>query len=161
MAFVWPPAFADLRQGIGCPLCTPPEVEQDVTPHGAQFFTGEWSDAILSRYPVRPGYAYVVWKGRHVTEPDELTPDEAAGFWAEVSRVARAVEDRYRPTKMNWLHLGNGVPHLHVHLVPRPHDDPRAGSPVEAEAFEQSQIPPLGDDVLRHEAAALRALLDR
>ena len=29
---------------------------------------------------------------------------------------------------MNWLSLGNGVPHLHVHLVPRPLDDARARS---------------------------------
>ena len=60
--------------------------------------------------------------------------------------MSRAVERRYEPTKMNWLHLGNGVPHLHVHLVPRPFDDPNAGGPVEAEDFEQSRVVPLGDD---------------
>jgi diadenosine tetraphosphate (Ap4A) HIT family hydrolase len=134
--------------------------EQDLTPFGARFFSGEWSDAVLGRHPVRPGYAFVVWKGRHVTEPDELTPEETAGFWSEVARVARAVEARYRPTKMNWLHLGNGVPHLHVHLVPRPLDDPNAGGPVEAPDFERSAVAPLGDDVLGTEAAALHALLD-
>ena len=38
------------------------------------------------------GYAYVIWSGRHVTEPGELSPEEAAGFWSEVARVAQAVE---------------------------------------------------------------------
>ncbi len=76
--------------------------------------------------PVRPGYAYVIWKGRHVAEPTELSAEEAAGFWADVARVAGAVDAQYRPAKMNWLSLGNGVPHLHVHLVPRPPHD-RAG----------------------------------
>jgi diadenosine tetraphosphate (Ap4A) HIT family hydrolase len=158
VAHRWPEAFAELRAGVGCPLCVRPE--QDLTPHGARFFVGTWSDAVLGRHPVRPGYAYVIWKGRHVTEPDELTSEEAAGFWSEVAWVARAVEARYRPTKMNWLHLGNGVPHLHVHLVPRPLEDANAGGPVEAEDFEQSRVAPLGDDVLRAEAAALRTVLE-
>jgi diadenosine tetraphosphate (Ap4A) HIT family hydrolase len=60
---------------------------------------------------------------------------------------------------MNWLSLGNGVPHLHVHLVPRPLDDARAGGPLEPEAFEQRHVPALDDEVLRTEAAALRARL--
>ncbi len=153
----WPDRFDALRSGVGCPMCDPPEA--DLTQFGARFFVGEWSDAVLGRHPVRPGYAYVVWKGRHVTEPDELAPDESAGFWSEVARVAHAVEARYEPTKMNWLHLGNGVPHLHVHLVPRPFDDPNAGGPVAAEDFEQSRVAPLGDDELRAEAAALRTIL--
>jgi diadenosine tetraphosphate (Ap4A) HIT family hydrolase len=76
-----------------------------------------------------------------------------------VARVARAVEAHVRPQKMNWLSLGNGVPHLHVHLVPRPTDDPRAGGPVESDAFDRARTPPLDDATLRREAAALRALL--
>jgi diadenosine tetraphosphate (Ap4A) HIT family hydrolase len=133
---------------------------EDLTPHGARFFVGQWSDGVLGRRPVRPGYSYVIWKGRHITGPHELSPGEAAGFWSEVTQVARAVESRFQPTKMNWLHLGNGVPHLHVHLVPRPLDDPNAGRPVEAEEFEQSRVAPLGDDALRSEAATLREILD-
>ena len=146
-----------MRSGIGCPMCQRPE--PDLTPFGARFFVGEWSDAVLGRHPVRPGYAYVVWKGRHVIEPDELAPHEAAGFWSEVTRVAGAVQACYRPIKMNWLHLGNGVPHLHVHLVPRPLDDPNAGGPVEAEDFEQSRVAALEDEVLLAQAATLRTLL--
>ncbi len=125
------------------------------TPHGARVFAGRWGDGYLGRHPVRPGYAFVIWNGRHVAEPSELSADEAAGFWGDVARVAEAVEDRYRPAKMNWFHLGNGVPHLHVHLVPRPFDDPRAGMPVESEAFDFAAIPPLPDADLRAEAVAL------
>ena len=91
----------------------------DETPHGLRIFEGRWADGYIGRYPVRPGYAYVIWKGRHVAEPTELSPEEAAGFWSDVARVAGAIDEEYRPVKMNWLSLGNGVPHLHVHLVPR------------------------------------------
>ncbi len=60
---------------------------------------------------------------------------------------------------MNWLHLGNGVPHLHVHLVPRPHEDPRASGPLETEPFDAAATAALPPAVLEDEAAALRALL--
>ena len=130
----WPDDFEALRRGEGCPMCEP---GADETPYGCRVFEGRVADGYLGRRPARPGYAYVIWKGRHAAEPSELSDEEAAVFWSEVARVARAVEDRYHPAKMNWLSLGNGVPHLHVHLVPRPFDDPRAGWPLETEAFRQ------------------------
>jgi hypothetical protein len=36
---------------------------------------------------------------------------DSGPFWQEVAAVASAVERRYEPVKMNWLSLGNGVPH--------------------------------------------------
>lgn len=131
----------------------------ELTPFGVRVFAGTWCDAYLGRYPVRPGYTYVIWKGRHVAEPTELSPDEAAGFWSEVADVSRAVEGRFQPAKMNWLHLGNGVPHLHVHLVPRPADDPRAGGPLEDGAFDHDDQHPLTDAELDVDVAALRAAI--
>lgn len=131
----------------------------DETAFGVRVLEGTWSDAYLGRHPVRPGYVYVIWKGRHVAEPTELSDEESAGFWREVARVARGVEARHRPVKMNWLSLGNGVPHLHVHLVPRPADDDHAGGPLEPEAFDHAMTPEVPVDDLRAEAAALRAVL--
>jgi diadenosine tetraphosphate (Ap4A) HIT family hydrolase len=154
----WPPDFAALARGVGCPMCERGAAE---TEHGVRVFEGRWSDAYLGRFPVRPGYAFVIWKGRHVAEPTELTDEEAAGFWGEVAHVARGVAERSQPVKMNWLSLGNGVPHLHVHLVPRPADDASAGGPLESEAFHRDTTPEVPADELRAEAEMLRALLDQ
>jgi len=153
----WGTDFAALARGEGCPMCEP---GADETPHGVRVFEGRWSDAYLGRFPVRPGYAYVIWKGRHVAEPTELTDEETAGFWREVAHVARGVTECSRPVKMNWLSLGNGVPHLHVHLVPRPADDARAGGPLEGEAFDRDVTPEVAADQLRSQADRLRAVLD-
>ena len=76
-----------------------------------------------------------------------------------MARVAGAVDDEYQPAKMNWFSLGNGVPHLHVHLVPRPADDARPGRPVESEAFDLAVIPAIDATELAAAAAALRARL--
>jgi diadenosine tetraphosphate (Ap4A) HIT family hydrolase len=131
------------------------------TPHGVRVFEGRWCDGYLSRFPMRPGYTVVIWKGRHAAEPGELSPEETAGFWTEVAVVADAVEAEYRPVKMNWLHLGNGVPHLHVHLVPRTVDDVHAGGPLEEGAFHVAETPELGGAQLAREVESLRGRLGR
>jgi diadenosine tetraphosphate (Ap4A) HIT family hydrolase len=153
----WPDAFDALRRGDDCPMCAAEGAAE--TPHGVRVFEGRWCDGYLSRYPMRAGYTVVIWKGRHVTEPGELSAEEAAGFWTEVAQVAGAIDAEYRPVKMNWLHLGNGVPHLHVHVVPRPTEDVRAGGPLEEGAFNQAETPALDDARLAAEAAALRERL--
>ncbi len=40
------------------------------------------------------------------------------------------IEQVFAPCHMNYLLLGNLVPHLHVHLVPRYLDDPAPGEPL-------------------------------
>jgi diadenosine tetraphosphate (Ap4A) HIT family hydrolase len=63
------------------------------------------------------------------------------------------------PVKMNYMTLGNTVPHLHTHVVPRYRDDPAPGGPL---AWEQIQPPePVPEPDLRRQAADLRALLSR
>lgn len=155
----WPADWEKRRRGEQCPMCA--SLGSDNKRYGVRILDGTWSDGYLGRVPARPGYCYVIWKGRHVAEPTELSDDEAAGFWREVAAVASAVERRYRPVKMNWLSLGNTVPHLHVHLVPRYHDDPHAGGPLEQSAFDHDRHPPLDDRTAETEARALRDLLDR
>jgi diadenosine tetraphosphate (Ap4A) HIT family hydrolase len=59
--------------------------------------------------------------------------------------------------KMNYETLGNSVPHLHTHLLPRFTDDPRPGQPFPLSAQQPDrQIP---EARLQAEAAELRALL--
>jgi diadenosine tetraphosphate (Ap4A) HIT family hydrolase len=138
-------------------MCLDLGVEENA--HGVRIFHGQWCEAYLGRFPVRAGYVYAIWNGRHVAEPTELSTEEAAGFWSEIAQLARAVEETYRPVKMNWLVLGNGVPHLHVHLVPRHQDDPRAGGPLESDAFEYTTSRQLSDGTLHREVQELRLRL--
>ena len=114
----------------------------------------------LRRYlgtDVQRGYTLVIWRGRHVNEPTELDEAEAAGYWAEVLAVARALISVYEPLKMNYETLGNSLPHLHTHLVPRYTDDPRPGQPFPLSA--QAPDEKIPDDRLLAEAAELRSLL--
>jgi diadenosine tetraphosphate (Ap4A) HIT family hydrolase len=82
--------------------------------------------------------------------------DEAAGYWLEVLRVAEALQRHYRPLKMNYEVLGNALPHLHTHLVPRYLDDPAPGRPFPFLGVERPNLP---EDLVQADAAALRAML--
>jgi diadenosine tetraphosphate (Ap4A) HIT family hydrolase len=84
----------------------------------------------------------------------------AAGFWADVTAVRKAIADELQPAKVNYLTLGNWVPHLHTHVVPRYPDDPAAGGPIAFDALFAAEPQP--EDVLPAQAAALRhRLADR
>jgi diadenosine tetraphosphate (Ap4A) HIT family hydrolase len=87
-----------------------------------------------------------------------LDEDEAARYWLDVLRVARALARHYQPLKMNYETLGNTVPHLHTHLLPRFVQDPAPGRPFPLlpQTGEESKV---DDDLLRSDALALRALL--
>jgi diadenosine tetraphosphate (Ap4A) HIT family hydrolase len=124
---------------------------------GVRIHEGRFSDSYLQRSDVQRGYTVVIWRGRHVSEPTELSESEAAGYWAEVLTVARALIAVYQPLKMNYETLGNSLPHLHTHLVPRFTEDPRPGQP-----FPLAGIPPsetIPEARLLAEVAHLRAQL--
>jgi diadenosine tetraphosphate (Ap4A) HIT family hydrolase len=150
----WPQSFYALRRGEGCPMCA--EERVDETPFGVRIFAGEVSDAYLQRAAIQRGYTVVVWRGRHVAEPTELSDEEAARYWLEVLRVARALEAHLKPVKTNYDVLGNELPHLHTHVIPRYADDPRPGWPF---PFPDGEPPPIREDELRADVEALRALL--
>lgn len=126
------------------------------TPFGIRIFAGAASDAYLQRSAIQRGYTIVIWRGRHVAEPTELSRDEAISYWLEVLRVARALEEHLRPVKVNYNLLGNSVPHLHTHVIPRFASDPRPGWPF---PFPENDPPSFDEALLVSDASALRRLL--
>ncbi|MEP6973203.1 MAG: HIT family protein [Actinomycetota bacterium] len=149
----WPSAFYEMRRGVGCSVCA--DGRPDATPHGIRFFAGEVADAYLRRTSIQRGLSVVIWRGRHVAEPTELTDDEAGRYWRELLAVGRAIEQVMEPVKINYNLLGNSLPHLHTHVVPRYADDPRPGWPFPFPEEEPADFP---EDVLQRDAGALRAV---
>jgi len=148
----WPKEFYELRRGEGCPMCAQGRPEE--TEHGVRFFAGEVADAYLQRAKIQRGYSVVVWRGRHVAEPTELSPEEASQYWLEVLDAGRRIERAFEPVKLNYDLLGNSLPHLHTHVVPRYADDPKPGWPF---PFPEDEPEPIDDDELRRDVQALRA----
>ena len=143
--------------GRGCPMCA--AVGEGDNDWWVAVHTGEFAEVYLERRSRLPGYCIVVWCHGHIAEPTDLDPRQAAGYWQEVLAVGRAVQERFDPVKLNYLTLGNTVPHLHTHVLPRYRDDPAPGGPIAwAEIFSSDPVP---EAELQRQAAGLRLLLPR
>jgi diadenosine tetraphosphate (Ap4A) HIT family hydrolase len=151
----WPRNWGELTRGIGCEMCE--QGRPEANEYGIRVREGRYTDAYLQRADVQRGYTLVIWRGRHVNEPTELSDAEAAGYWAEVLAVARGLITAFRPMKMNYETLGNSLPHLHTHLVPRYAADPRPGQPFPLSA--QAPAEKIPEDLLLAQADELRSLL--
>src|SRR5947209_13251986 len=124
----WPDGWDDRKIGKGCPMCATGRPEE--TEFGIRICEAPHSEAYLQKKGKVRGYCVVIWRGRHVAEPMQLFADEATAYWQEVLAVAKAVEDEYRPQKINIEMLGNTMPHLHTHVRPRHQNDPNPFGPL-------------------------------
>jgi diadenosine tetraphosphate (Ap4A) HIT family hydrolase len=149
---VWPEDWEERKRGKDCPMCAG---RPDESPYGIRIKEAAHSDAYLQKHGAVRGYTIVIWRGRHVAEPTELSGEEATAYWREVLDVARALEHQYRPVKMNIEMLGNTLPHLHTHLRPRHHDDPAPFGPL-PHGLHDPEFP---EDQLRADVRALREAL--
>lgn len=148
----WPEDWQARVAGTSCRFCA--EGRPQESELGLRICAGAVSDAYLARRAMVRGYAVVIWRGHHVVDPHHLSTPEATNFHLEVLRVGAAIERHVQPLKINYMMLGNRVPHLHAHVTARYWDDPAPGGPLpDGPNYE---VPP---DQLAADAAALRLLL--
>jgi len=125
----WPEQFLSWLGGEGCPYCA--DGRPDEIAIGRRFYRTDESDGFLLNDHRCFGSALLIWRGRHVTEPTQFTPEEATAYWRDLMAVARAVETRFRPLKVNYFTHGNHVPHLHtVILLRQAEGDPSPGNTI-------------------------------
>lgn len=84
---------------------------------------------LLNRDQFFPGYTFVVSK-EHVTELFHLDREARSMVIEEVASTASALHRIFKPDKINYELLGNMVPHMHWHLVPRFRTDPLWPRPI-------------------------------
>lgn len=87
------------------------------------------SKAYLHEDQFFPGWTVMVFQ-RHATELFQLAPTERFQLMEEVNLVARAVARVYEARKINYELLGNQLPHIHWHIIPRLSNDPAPLEPV-------------------------------
>lgn len=111
---------------IACPLCPP---RPDDSPQWVKVCSLSASTLFLDRNQTYRGHCQLVYD-HHVVGLENLAEAELARLMADLHRAARAITTVCRPDLMNYASLGNVVPHLHWHLVPRYTTDPRWGMPI-------------------------------
>ena len=104
-----------------CPLCCP---------------VGElllWRDdfcrMIQVDEPDYPGYCRVIVNA-HLRELTDLDRADQYRLWNVVAAVESTLREIVRPDKINLASLGNQVPHLHWHVIPRWQTDATFPDPI-------------------------------
>ena len=104
-----------------CPLCQP--VSE----------TPLWQDThcrvILAHETGYPVLCRVIWQA-HVREMTDLNASQQAHLMRVVFATERALRTLLQPDKVNLASLGNLVPHLHWHVIPRFRDDRNFPDPI-------------------------------
>jgi diadenosine tetraphosphate (Ap4A) HIT family hydrolase len=98
---------------MGCPLCNP--TNENV------IFQNDFVRVIL--VDEIPGYVRVITQ-KHVKKFSDLSDDEAVNLTMLVKKIEKIIIQTLKPDKVNIASLGNMVPHMHVHIIPRFKNDP-------------------------------------
>lgn len=127
----WPPRtqWDSMHRGEDCPMCAQRVERAEVDDYGytiAEMPSGALRLAI-DQFVL--GYSVLVCN-QHGPEPYSLSDEDGAAFMRDVTVAGRAIERAFSTDKMNFLILGNAVPHLHCHFIPRYHGDPEPGRPL-------------------------------
>ncbi|MFC0398254.1 HIT family protein [Paraburkholderia rhizosphaerae] len=92
-----------------------------------------WQDdtlrVVLADEPDYPGFCRVIWT-QHVAEFSDLADAERDRVMRTVNAVERAMRRILKPVKINLASLGNQVPHVHWHVIPRFSNDAHFPLPI-------------------------------
>ena len=119
---------------------------------GEVIWQGDKWRVVLANEAAYPGFCRVIWND-HVAEMTDLLPSDRAQLMEAVWQVEFAMREVMQPKKVNLASLGNMVPHLHWHVIPRYEDDAQFPAPVWAAAKRTTP-----SDALTQRVALLPAL---
>lgn len=96
---------------------------------GVVVWRSELCRVVLPVEPDYPGFLRVVLNA-HVKEMTDLAVSDRTEVMRVVFAAEAALRQVMRPDKINLATLGNRVPHVHWHVIPRFTDDPHFPNPV-------------------------------
>jgi diadenosine tetraphosphate (Ap4A) HIT family hydrolase len=115
-----------------CPLCE--------TSGGEILWQDDFCRVVyVTDTPDYPGFCRVILK-RHVKEMTDLTLAERNRLMEVVWKTEQAVRELMQPDKINLASLGNVVPHLHWHVIPRFENDRHFPNPIWGEAKREGKL---------------------
>lgn len=106
---------------MSCELCT--------GTGGELLWRGTFCRVVYVEEAGYPGFCRVVWN-THVKEMTDLSEAERIHLMEVVFGVESVLREQLQPDKINLASLGNAVPHLHWHVIPRYDDDPHFPQPI-------------------------------
>lgn len=140
-----------MNQQHDCELCSSDGGE-------VLFRTARWRLLLVDEVHY-PGFCRVVWND-HVREMTDLSLDERQELMSAVWDVETVLREVMQPHKINLASLGNLVPHLHWHIIPRFKNDHHFPNPIWSSSATPAQPNAIAQRQARQaQLPALRAAL--
>jgi diadenosine tetraphosphate (Ap4A) HIT family hydrolase len=105
----------------GCELCNPTSEKI--------LWRDRFCRIVMVDEPDYPGFCRIILE-RHVSEMTDLSAPERERLMNAVFAAEAALRELVAPDKINLASLGNAVPHLHWHVIPRYRDDSHFPRPI-------------------------------
>lgn len=118
----WRVEYFKIPKDKGCFLCKSFASRQDRNNHVVK--RGKMCAIVLNRYPYTGGHV-MVCPYRHVSQFEDLTPQETAEMMVLTREAIRALRDTIKPHGFNiGINIGEAAgaglkDHIHLHIVPR------------------------------------------
>ena len=119
--------------GESCPLCDQIRWDKNEDEHLVQVCDLTFSRLYLAKNQFVKGYCVLICH-RHVIELYELPNRERADYFDDVAMTANVLQRIFHADKMNYNILGNVIPHLHTHILPRYFTDSAPNRPIDPES---------------------------
>lgn len=143
--------FTERKAGINCPMC-PDGTDADVI---AELPSGK---VHLQNDADYRGYCILICR-RHAVEIHDLDAEERRQWIEDIAQIGEAITSICQPAKLNVSLLGNMVPHLHCHIMPRYPTDQDWGHPPQFRS--PADRTPLPTDEYETLKTALRLALEQ
>jgi len=80
--------------------------------------------AFLDNQPFTHGHTLVIPK-KHFRWTYDVP--NFGQYWEFTKQISQTIQNKFNPEFINFLTMGNEVPHAHIHLIPRYKDDSLTG----------------------------------
>jgi len=133
---------------MNCPLCERVKLTQQ---GGYGYLIKEFKHSylMLGEHQFFSGYSVLVLK-EHYREMTDIPSPMREEFFQEMMISSKAIEEVFKPKKMNMCSLGNVVSHVHWHFFPRYEDDLHFFDPpwLRMHLFDSAKVTPVEAQII-------------
>ena len=119
-----------LISGESCTVCELIRADKQEDEHLIRICDLTFGLLYLAKNQFVQGYCVLICH-RHVIEPYELSREERAAYFDDLASASDVLQRIFNADKMNYNILGNVIPHLHTHILPRYFTDSAPNRPID------------------------------
>ena len=127
---------------MSCPLCDRIQLALNKS-YPYMIYEFKHSFLMLGEHQFFPGYSVLVAKN-HYREMTDVPAPVNHELFDEMMQASKAIDQVFKPKKMNMCSLGNRVDHVHWHFFPRSESDTQFFDPpwLRMHLFDEAKISP-------------------